>query len=171
MKKIKEAPYLDQIDAFVFDFDGVLTNNLVYLDSNGKESVACSRADGLAFDVLRKLDKPAYILSTERNQVVKERASKLKIEAIQSIENKASAITELSKNNGYSLSKIFYVGNDINDFHVMSVCGFTACPNDSHEIIKDISDYILNENGGNGVVREILEELLGLDLIKILYGF
>ena len=95
MKKIKEAPKLDQIDAFVFDFDGVLTNNLVYLDSNGKETVSCSRADGLAFDVLRKLDKPAYILSTERNQVVKERASKLKIEEIQSIENKALDIRDL----------------------------------------------------------------------------
>ena len=170
MKKIKEVPDLDQIDAFVFDFDGVLTNNLVYLDSNGKETISCSRADGLAFDVLRKLDKPAYILSTERNKVVKERASKLKIEAIQSIENKVLAIRELSKSNGYSLSRIFYVGNDINDFHVMNVCGYTACPNDSHEIIKDISDYILNKNGGNGVVREILEELLKMDFIKILYG-
>jgi 3-deoxy-D-manno-octulosonate 8-phosphate phosphatase (KDO 8-P phosphatase) len=52
----------------------------------------------------------------------------------------------------------------------MNVCGYTACPNDSHEIIKDISDYILNKNGGNGVVREILEELLKIDFIKILYG-
>ena len=51
MKKLKEVPNLDQIDAFVFDFDGVLTNNLVYLDSNGKETVACSRADGLAFEI------------------------------------------------------------------------------------------------------------------------
>ena len=48
---------LDEIDAFVFDFDGVLTNNLVQIDENGKESVICSRADGLAFDVLRKLNK------------------------------------------------------------------------------------------------------------------
>ena len=55
---------LDNIDAFVFDFDGVLTNNLVQIDENGKESVCCSRADGLAFDVMRKLEKPSYILST-----------------------------------------------------------------------------------------------------------
>jgi 3-deoxy-D-manno-octulosonate 8-phosphate phosphatase KdsC-like HAD superfamily phosphatase len=50
---------LDNIDAFVFDFDGVLTNNLVHLNQDGNEWVSCSRADGLAFDVLRKLDKPA----------------------------------------------------------------------------------------------------------------
>ena len=47
---------IDKIDAFVFDFDGVMTNNLVYLDQDGKESVRCSRADGLAFDVLHKLN-------------------------------------------------------------------------------------------------------------------
>ena len=60
---------LDNIDAFVFDFDGVLTNNLVHLDQDGKESVSCSRSDGLAFDVLRKLNKSSYILSTEKNKV------------------------------------------------------------------------------------------------------
>ena len=48
---------IDDIDALCFDFDGVLTNNLVHLDQEGKEWVSCSRADGLAFDVLRKLKK------------------------------------------------------------------------------------------------------------------
>jgi len=65
---------LNDIDAFVFDFDGVLTNNLVHLDQDGKEWVSCSRADGLAFDVMRKLEKPSYILSTEKNPVVSARA-------------------------------------------------------------------------------------------------
>ena len=86
---------LEDIDAFVFDFDGVLTNNLVHLDQNGKESVSCSRADGLAFDVLRKLDKPAFILSTENNPVVAMRAKKLKILAIQGVSDKVEAIKEL----------------------------------------------------------------------------
>ena len=53
---------IDNIDAIVFDFDGVLTDNFVYLNQEGMESVACSRADGLAFDVLHKLKKPAFIL-------------------------------------------------------------------------------------------------------------
>ena len=56
---------LKDIDVFVFDFDGVLTNNKVHLDENGKEWVSCSRSDGLAFDVLRKLQMPVYIFSTE----------------------------------------------------------------------------------------------------------
>ena len=65
---------IDNIDAFIFDFDGVLTNNLVHLDQHGTESVSCSRSDGLAFEVLHKLKMPTYILSTEVNPVVTARA-------------------------------------------------------------------------------------------------
>ena len=160
---------LDDIDAFVFDFDGVLTNNLVQMDENGKESVSCSRADGLAFDVLRKLNKPAYILSTEKNLVVKARAKKLNIPAIQGVANKVEAIKKLATDNNYSLKNILYVGNDLNDYLVMQLCGYSACPADSHPKIKHISDICLNTNGGEGVVRELLEEVLDLDFIKILY--
>ena len=160
---------LDNIDAFVFDFDGVLTNNLVHLDQNGKEWVSCSRADGLAFDVLRKLEKPSYILSTENNPVVSARAKKLKIQALQGVKDKVSTLLTLSESKGYDLSRILYVGNDLNDFHVMKICGYTACPIDSHIKIKELSNIVLNTRGGEGVVRELLEEIFNLDFIKILY--
>ena len=160
---------LDDIDAFVFDFDGVLTNNLVKIDENGKESVSCSRADGLAFDVLRKLNKPAYILSTEKNLVVKARAKKLNIPAIQGVADKVEAIKKLAADNSYSLKNILYVGNDLNDYLVMQLCGYSVCPADSHTKIKSVSSIILSTNGGDGIVRELLEEVLNLDFIKILY--
>ena len=131
---------LDNIDAFVFDFDGVLTNNLVHLDQNGKEWVSCSRADGLAFDVLRKLEKPSYILSTENNPVVSARAKKLKIQVLQGVKDKAGTLLALSESKGYDLNRILYVGNDLNDFHVMKICGYTACPIDSHIKIKELSN-------------------------------
>ena len=160
---------INNIDAFVFDFDGVLTNNLVYLNQEGVESVVCSRADGLAFDVLRKLKKPTFILSTEKNSVVTMRAKKLKIQALQGIKNKADALSSLSESKGYDLGRILYVGNDLNDFNVMKICGYTACPMDSHIKIKELSNIVLNTRGGEGVVRELLEEVLNLDFIKILY--
>ena len=127
---------INNIDAFVFDFDGVLTNNLVYLNQEGVESVVCSRADGLAFDVLRKLKKPTFILSTEKNSVVTMRAKKLKIQALQGIKNKADALSSLSESKGYDLGRILYVGNDLNDFNVMKICGYSVCPIDSHIKIK-----------------------------------
>ena len=160
---------LDNIDAFIFDFDGVLTNNLVQMDENGRESVSCSRADGLAFDVLKKLGKPAYIVSTEKNSVVAARAKKLKIPAIQGVTNKMEVIKKLATDNNYSLKNILYVGNDLNDYLVMQLCGYSACPADSHSKIKSVSSIILSTNGGDGIVRELLEEVLNLDFIKILY--
>ena len=160
---------LDKISVFIFDFDGVLTNNIVFVDQNGIESVACSRADGLAFDVLRRLKKQAYILSTEKNQVVEVRANKLKIPVIQGINNKVNALKELKEEEGIDFNSALYVGNDLNDYGAMQLCGISVCPGDSHPKIKEISDIVLTTNGGNGVVRELLEDIIGLDFIKILY--
>jgi 3-deoxy-D-manno-octulosonate 8-phosphate phosphatase (KDO 8-P phosphatase) len=161
---------IDDIAAFVFDFDGVLTNNLVHLDQGGKEWVSCSRADGLAFDVLRKLKKPAYILSTEKNTVVTARAKKLQVSAFQGVADKVIGLKELLALEGLDIQSIIYVGNDLNDFYAMQLCGVSACPADSHEKIKSIASIQLKKNGGDGVVRELLEDVIGLDFLKILYN-
>lgn len=160
---------LDKIDAFIFDFDGVLTDNKVYLNQDGKEIVSCSRSDGLAFDVLHKLQKPTYILSTESNPVVTARASKLKIPVIQGINNKVDGIKNLAVKETFNLENTLYVGNDLNDYRTMQLCGYTACPADSHIRIKEISTIILETSGGDGVVRELLEDVFEIDLIQILY--
>lgn len=160
---------LDDIDALVFDFDGVLTNNKVHVDENGMEWVTCNRADGLAFDVLRKLNKPAYILSTEKSLVVEARAKKLKIVALQGVDNKLHGIKELAIKEGFNYKNILYVGNDLNDYRVMELCKYTACPSDSHKKIKSISTIVLKSKGGDGVVRELLEDIFKLNFIKILY--
>ena len=160
---------IDDIDLFVFDFDGVLTDNIVHIDNNGNEMVSCSRADGLAFDVLRKLDKPCQILSTENNTVVSARANKLGISVLQGVKNKEKSLRNLVKRKGYKLSNILYVGNDLNDYNSMRISGLSVCPADSHPKIKKISNFVLKTNGGKGVVRELLEDILSLDFIEILY--
>jgi 3-deoxy-D-manno-octulosonate 8-phosphate phosphatase (KDO 8-P phosphatase) len=160
---------IDEIDVFIFDFDGVLTNNMVHVDQNGNESVICSRSDGLAFEALRKMGKISYIFSTEKNPIVSSRANKLKVPCIQGVENKLNSINELCNNNDLDLDRVVYVGNDINDYQAMRICGFKVCPADSHELIKSIADVKLRSKGGDGVVRELLEESLNLNLIKILY--
>jgi 3-deoxy-D-manno-octulosonate 8-phosphate phosphatase (KDO 8-P phosphatase) len=161
--------HIDQVDAFVFDFDGVLTDNLVHLNQDGKEWVSCSRADGLAFDLLRKLNKPAYILSTEKNPVVSARAKKLQVPVLQGVDNKVDAIKDLVDQDGFELQKIFYVGNDLNDYRVMKLCGYSACPADSHSKIKQIATFVLSTKGGNGIARELLEDIMKLNLIHVLY--
>ena len=160
---------LDDVDIIIFDFDGVLTDNYVHLDQQGNEIVVCSRADGLAFDALRKLNQSVYILSTEKNKVVTARAKKLKVPVIQGVKDKSIAIKDLAVTEGFKLKRVLYLGNDLNDYYAMKLCGFSACPSDSHSKIVSVSNIILKTSGGNGVVRELLEEVLELNLLKILY--
>jgi len=158
------------VDALIFDFDGVLTNNLVTIDSDGNEFVSCSRADGLAFDVLRKSNKAVFIVSTEKNKIVQSRADKLNVKCYHGVESKVDVIMNISKENNYKLSNILYVGNDLNDYKAMKLCGYTACPVDSHDRIKDISLYVLKTRGGMGIARELVESVFGIDITDILYG-
>ena len=165
----KEKVKLDEIDVFVFDFDGVLTNNKVYLDKSGKEFVSCSRSDGLAFDVLRLLKKPCFILSTETNPVVRARANKLKVKCFQGVKNKLTGLKEIIQKLNFDRKRVFFVGNDINDYHVMEFCGFSACPQDSHKKIKDIATFKCKTKGGEGVLQEILESIFEIDFLEVLY--
>ena len=160
---------MNELDALIFDFDGVLTDNRVYVHQDGSEAVICSRADGLAFDVLKKLNMPVYILSTETNSVVSARAKKLKISVIQGTTKKLAVLSKLCVDNNFNIQKVLFIGNDLNDYHAMKACGFSACPSDSHPKIQEISSHVLTSQGGDGVVRELLEEVFNLDFIKILY--
>jgi 3-deoxy-D-manno-octulosonate 8-phosphate phosphatase (KDO 8-P phosphatase) len=150
----------NKIKLFVYDFDGVMTDNKVYIDQNGNEMVQVSRADGLGVAEIKKMEIEQIIMSTETNPVVSARAIKLDIPSLQGLDNKKDALLDYSKKNDIDLKNVAYVGNDINDKDAMAIAGFSFCPNDSHESIKEIADHILQRNGGDGVIRELL------DLIK-----
>ena len=161
---------LDALDALVFDFDGVLTDNQVLVDEDGREWVRCHRGDGLAFDVLRKLGTKVYIFSTEKNSVVAARAKKLKVPVVQGISDKAEALQLLAKDEGVDLSRILYVGNDLNDLQAMRLCGFSVCPADSHPRIKEIATIVLATVGGAGVARNLVEVVLKIDIADALWS-
>ena len=158
------------VNLFCFDFDGVLTNNKVYLDQDGKEQVECDRSDGIAFDALRKLNKKIYIVSTEKNPVVKKRAEKLKVNVLYGVKNKEIALREISSKEGIPLDDAIFIGNDINDIEAMKLCKYSACPSDSHSKVKNISKIKLMSKGGDGVVRELLEKNFRIDLQSLLYN-
>ena len=137
-----------------------MTDNKVYIDQNGNEMVQVNRADGLGVVEIKKMEIEQIIMSTETNPVVSARAIKLDIPCLQGLDNKKDALLDYSKKNDIDLKKVAYVGNDINDKDAMAIVGLTFCPADAHEIIKEISDQVFKRNGGDGVVRELL------DLIK-----
>jgi len=150
----------NKIVIIFYDFDGVMTDNKVYLDQNGNEMVMVNRSDGLGISEIKKLGIQQIIISTEKNPVVSTRAKKLGITCLQGIDNKKKALIDYCKKSDIDLRNVAYLGNDINDKEVMEIAGSTFCPADAHENIKAISDTILSENGGNGVVRELLDLLI-----------
>ena len=113
---------LTNYDRLLIDFDGVLTNNKVYVDEVGKETVLCSRADGLAFDVLKKIRFDTLIFSTERSDVVMMRAQKLDIPFVSAVKNKCNKLLSMTKNLHWDLTRTVYIGNDLNDYFAMKLC-------------------------------------------------
>jgi len=158
---------MPKITTIIFDFDGVLTDDRVYVDQEGREMVCCTRRDGIGFDILRKLDLRLFILSTETNPVVARRGEKLKVPVVQGSRDKAADVQKLANEHGFSLSETLFVGNDINDLPAMRACGLSACPADAHPCVKKQATYILETPGGAGVTREILEKILGWSEEKI----
>jgi YrbI family 3-deoxy-D-manno-octulosonate 8-phosphate phosphatase len=159
---------LESLESIIFDFDGVLTDNRVWTDADGREMVACHRGDGLAFDVLRTLSLKMFILSTETNAVVARRAQKLCVPCLQSIGSKAEALRELSVEYQFSLEHTLFVGNDINDLAAMDICGYRACPADAHPTVRLHAHVVTDAVGGNGVIRELVEEHFGVDMVRVL---
>ena len=147
----------DNIALIVFDFDGVMTDNRVIVDENGKESVVVSRADGQGVSILKRMGLAMIIISSEKNKVVSKRAEKLSLSVMQGISKKEETLSEYCSANNIPLEKVLYVGNDVNDLEAMKLCGFVVVPNDAHQCVKDIADVILQTNGGYGVVRELAD--------------
>lgn len=145
---------------FFYDFDGVMTDNMVYVDEKGKEFVRVNRGDGLAVAEIQKLGIGQAIISTERNPVVSERAKKLGIPCLQGIADKKTALTDYCEVENLSISSVAFVGNDINDSKVMQIASLSICPSDAHSSIQEISDFVLKTKGGSGVIREILDLIL-----------
>ena len=141
----------------VFDFDGVFTDNSVYVFEDGREMVRCSRADGLGLDMLQRRGVPAVILSTETNPVVAARARKLRLEAIQGCADKAFRFKELLRDRALDWERVVYVGNDLNDLAAMALAGLAVCPADAHPSVRDFCGLVLKSSGGRGAVREFCE--------------
>ena len=145
----------------VLDFDGVLTDNRVWVDDQGHESVAASRSDGLGLEMLRKLTNiEVMVISKEENPVVKARCQKLAVPVIQSVLDKEEALREIIEKKNIAPSNVIYVGNDMNDLPAFKVAGFCVAPSDAHPEVLRRSDLVLSKKGGHGAVRELCDLIL-----------
>ena len=171
-----EIPLIENFHTIVFDFDGIFTNNKVFINQEGLESVQCDRADGLGINILKKYIKKKnieieiFILSKEKNKVVLSRSNKLDLDCKHGIDNKLmflmNYLNQRFGENKISPKNLLYMGNDLNDLESIIYSGFSICPNDSHELIKKYSSITLNSNGGEGFVREAIELLIRLNELE-----
>lgn len=148
---------LAQVELVAFDFDGVFTNNMVYVDQDGIETVRCSRSDGLGIERIKEKGVKVVIVSTEINPVVSIRAKKLKIDCYQSVKDKAKAILDICNEMKVQAEKTMFVGNDINDIPAFQVVGFPVCVYDSYPEILPYTIFKTAASGGIGAVREICD--------------
>lgn len=169
----KTFPALAAIHTVAFDFDGVFTDNKIWVDQDGRESVRCDRGDGLAFDLVRafqrrgRLDAEFFILSTETNPVVLARASKLKLDCYQGVGDKLGFMTEhlaaRLPDHADPFAGLVYLGNDLNDLPLMRRAGYAVAPADAHPLVCKCSDLVMEQRGGEGFVRAFIERLLGIN--------
>lgn len=141
----------------VFDFDGVFTDNFVYVDQHGVESVRCWRGDGLGLHALRALGIGAAILSTETNPVVTARAKKLGLECMQGSARKLDELDELCARHELVRRQLAYVGNDTNDAECLQAVGLPIVVHDAHDDVRHLATYTTRTAGGRGAVREVCD--------------
>lgn len=145
------------IDLIVYDFDGVMTNNRVLVREDGVEAVEVNRADGLAVDRIRSMGISQLIISTETNPVVAARGKKLGIEVLAGCVGKKAALEAYCKERNIALSRVAFVGNDLNDLEAMQVVGWPIAPHDAAAPILQLAVFTTRVRGGEGVVRELYE--------------
>ena len=143
------------IQLIVYDFDGVMTDNHVYVSQDGTEMAMCHRGDGLGVGIIRDLGIAQVIISTEVNPIVAKRAEKLKIPVIHKVKDKAQALKDYCAENGTALENVMYIGNDTNDLEAMKLAGIKGAPKDAEPEILSIADWVSAKDGGCGVIREL----------------
>lgn len=153
-------PYPEDVRLVVFDFDGVITDNRVWVDAAGTEMVASNRSDSHGISLLRAAGMPMLVISREVNPVVTARCEKIKIPVMQGILDKASALRQAAQERGVDLSNVIYVGNDIIDLPCFELAGWAVAVADSHPEVLRAADFILSQRGGHGAVRELCDLVL-----------
>jgi len=148
---------LSRVRLVVFDFDGVFTDNSVYVSQDGSESVRCWRSDGLGLARLKDIGIPAYIISTEINPVVAARAAKLKLPYKQGVADKGAEILLICDQLQIDPQLTMYVGNDINDIPAFQSVGVPIGVADACSEIYPYIRYQTQKKGGYGAVREICD--------------
>lgn len=158
-KSYKE--YLQHITTFIFDVDGVLTDGTITVTTEGEMLRKMSIKDGFALKTAVDTGFNVCIISGGSNEGVRKRLRGLGITDIYlGAHNKIEQLDEYLEIYNIKSESVLYMGDDIPDFPVMKLVGLPCCPQDAVPEIKAICNYISHKNGGNGAVRDVIEQVL-----------
>lgn len=167
---------LSLLKYMIIDVDGTMTDGGIYYDSYGNEMKKFCTRDAAGFFCLNAARMKVVVVTGRKCFATERRMQDLHVEFLyQDIVDKKLFLESFMEEQGISASEIGYLGDDLNDYIAMSVCGFRACPANACEEIKAISDYISVSGGGNGVVRDVAEYVLKerkqwAEAISLVYG-
>jgi 3-deoxy-D-manno-octulosonate 8-phosphate phosphatase (KDO 8-P phosphatase) len=148
---------LSEIRLVVFDFDGVFSDNRVWTNERGEESVACFRGDSLGLRRLDEVGVDYVVITQETNEAVPARARKIRIDCICGIEDKLAVLLQEVERRGVTLAETAYVGNDANDAGCLAAVGLPVVPADAWHEVVPLASLVLTRPGGHGCVRELCD--------------
>jgi 3-deoxy-D-manno-octulosonate 8-phosphate phosphatase (KDO 8-P phosphatase) len=152
---------LKSIKAFVFDCDGVLTDGSVTLMPDGEQVRKMSTRDGYALQLAVKKGFIVAIISGGSSAAVKSRMTRLGVHDVYlACHDKVQALKELMHIYSLNADDILYMGDDMPDYEVMQIVGLPTCPDNAAQEIKNLSDYVSHKGGGEGCVRDVIEQAM-----------
>ena len=158
-KNFKEL--LIHVEAFAFDVDGVFSSSITFIQPDGQLFRTANIKDGYSIQLLRKKGYPVAIITGGNYEGVRKRFENLGVTDIYlAADNKQEALQDFVKKHQLDISKIMYMGDDIPDIPPMKIVGIPVCPADAAEDVKMASRYISDKKGGEGCVRDVVEQVL-----------
>lgn len=152
---------LKNINTFVFDYDGVLTDGSIITLDDGEAYRTTNVKDGYALQLARKKGYRVAVISGAKADCMIHRLKALQIsDVFLGIENKLETFKTYLQKNGIDSSHVLFMGDDIPDYELMLVSGLSSCPVDAAEEIKKVARYISHFAGGKGCVRDVIEQVL-----------
>lgn len=154
---------LQDISTFIFDFDGVLSDGKIYVQGDGEQVRATNVKDGYALQYALRKGYNVAVISGGYSESMKLRYKDfLGLEMYLKVRDKVLMFNEYLQKHNLKPENVLVMGDDIPDYKMMQLAGVKCCPSDAAEEIKHISDYISAQPGGNGAVRDIIEQVLRL---------
>lgn len=153
--------HFSELNYLVIDVDGTLTDAGIYYDEHGNELKKFCTKDAAGFFAAKAMGIKTIVLTGRECAATARRMSDLKVDYVfQNVREKQRFLLSFMEENHITKEQLGYIGDDLNDLQPMQLAGFKACPADSCEEIKEISDYVSIVSGGHGAVREIIEHFL-----------